>query len=91
MAQVLFKIKIMPEDIGIDLVKLKEEIKKVIEHYKGHVTNDSEEEVAFGLKSLMVDFWIDDKETDSDEVEDNLRNVEGVGSLEILDIRRALG
>lgn len=81
----------MPEDVNVDLINLKVELKKVIEHYKGHFTKDSQEDIAFGLKALLIDFWIEDSETDSDEVEDNLRNVEGVGSLEILDIRRALG
>lgn len=91
MARVIFNIKVMPEDISIDLTNLEKEVRRVIEHFKGFIDSVKVEEVAYGLKALNVMFMIEDKETDSDVVEDNLRNIPGVGNLEIIDIRRAFG
>lgn len=91
MAKILIKIKIMPEDINIDLDKLKQKIIKVIEHFEGKIGKIDEEEVAFGLKALNFEFMFDDAKTDSDIIEDNLRNIEGIGNVQIIDIRRAVG
>ena len=41
------------------------------------------EEVAFGIKVIKVMFKFDDTETSSSKIEDSLRNVEGVGELEV--------
>ena len=91
MAQIYIKLKIMPEDIEVNLENLQVEIKKVIEHFKGTVDSFQTEDVAFGLKAIIAQFMVEDTETDTDVVDDNLRNVEGVGSVQVIDIRRALG
>lgn len=91
MAQVIVILKIMPENVEVELDNLKQKITKVVEHFKGQIDNIDIEDIAFGLKSLIFKFMIDDSETDSDVVEDNIRNIEGVGSVQVRDVRRAIG
>lgn len=90
MGKVAIKIKIMPESPETDLEKVEGSIKKLME--KNDVENPQFEvqPIAFGLKALVVLFaWPEEKEFE--EFEKNLQKVRGVSSLEILDMRRAIG
>ena len=60
-----------------------------IEEIKGSLTNSEEQEIAFGLKALIVYVRIDEN-IETGLVEDSLRNIQGVSSLDIIDYRRAL-
>ncbi|MGD0729585.1 MAG: hypothetical protein ABR981_05910, partial [Candidatus Micrarchaeaceae archaeon] len=41
------------------------------------------EDLAFGIKVIKVIFKFDDAQTSSSKIEEKLRNVEGVGELEV--------
>ncbi len=85
----ILKIKVMPEQ-DADLEKLKEEIEKKVKKIEGNLVKIEEEEVAFGLKSLIVMItWPEEKETGI--VESALSEIKGVSSLDVIDYRRALG
>ena len=77
-SEVLITYKIMPESIETDLEKLKEDIKGL-----GIIVNDTKiEPVAFGLKSLTVLITIQDQKGGADDVENKIRSLEGVQSVE---------
>lgn len=91
MATAGIQYKIMPEGLDIDLEKLKEDIKAKVETFKSGVFNDSKEEpIAFGLKALIVTIALSEEE-DSDNVENAIKEIEGVSSVEMIDYRRAVG
>ena len=91
MAQVIVSLKIMPKNPEIDLEAITKDVKKIIIDNVGE--GDMKTEiipVAFGLKSLNIIFVMN--ETDKlDPVEDSIKNVEGVNSVEVIDVRRAIG
>jgi translation elongation factor EF-1beta len=77
-AMVLYRI--YPEE-GYDLAKLVADISKV-----DKVKGVQREPVAFGLEVLKVGALVDDKLDRPEEVEENLRKVQGVREVEALDV-----
>jgi len=90
MGEVAIKIKIMPESTETDLEKVEEDIREKLK--KNNVKNPQFEiqPIAFGLKALIVLFaWPEEKEFE--EFEEKIRKTKGVSSVEIIDMRRAIG
>ncbi len=76
-------IKLMPESPETDLEKIKEEVKKLID-----VSDMDEENVAFGLKAVMVSTVVKDDEGGTDKVEEKLSSIEGVQSVDVEDVQK---
>jgi len=92
MASVIIKLRIMPESPEIDLTALTEACKvKVAEFGIQNFHSVKEEPVAFGLKALDFIFLVDEKNSNTDVLEEKVREVKGVQSTQILDVRRAIG
>lgn len=91
MGTAIVTIKLMPESPDTDLEKLKEEGKKVISEFGGEVGKEEVEPVAFGLKALKLFYTVDESLGGTDEVESKIGAIEGVASVEVTDVRRALG
>jgi len=90
MGEVIVTFKVMPEGLEVDLKKLESDMRGVISKY-AEVGRVEIEEVAFGLKALNFIVVVDENKGGTDIVEDNMRNVEGVNSVEVTDVRRAIG
>lgn len=86
----LIKIKLMPSSPEIDLEKIKEDAKIVIENNSGKNCEFAEEPVAFGLKAVMISFEIDENE-ELEPIEEKLREIENINSAQVVDMRRAFG
>ncbi len=94
MGTAVIKIKIMPKSPDSDLESIKNKAKEIIqenqESEKGSTINFQEEPIAFGLKAIIVGFaWQEEKSTN--ELEEKLKNIDQVSSLDIIDFRRAFG
>jgi translation elongation factor aEF-1 beta len=90
MSIVAVKIKLMPVSPETDLKKIETGVKGVLN--QNNVKNPQFEiqEIAFGLKALTVLFgWPDEKSLE--ELEEKLKKIEDVSSIEVVDIRRAIG
>jgi len=84
------KIKIMPVSPDADLENIKSTAKSIIEKDGGKNCSFEEEPIAFGLKALIAMFaWPEEKELE--ELENKLKEVEEVNSIQVADIRRAFG
>lgn len=84
------KIKIMPDSPDADLERIKVEANKLLEEAGAKNINISEEPIAFGLKALIPFFaWNEDNELEN--VEELLKNIESVQSVQVTDMRRAFG
>jgi elongation factor 1-beta len=84
MAKVVMKLKVMPESLETDLEKIKEEIKT-----KAEIHEISEEPIAFGLKAILITvIWPEDKNPDT--LESSIKEIRGVNSVEVFDVRRLL-
>lgn len=83
-------VKIMPSSPSIELSKLKEEAKRLMEEEGAMNISFEEQPIAFGLVAIMMKFaWKEEKDTDI--VEQKLSKIENVSSATITDYRRAFG
>jgi elongation factor 1-beta len=84
------KIKIMPSSPETDLEDLRQSINSILSKEGVQNAQFEEEPIAFGLKAIIVMFgWPDEKSLDP--LEEKLKNTENVNSVQIVDIRRAIG
>jgi len=92
MVQAGVTLKVMPETVETDRVVLKEAVKSKIDEVYGDVgeIRESEEPLAFGLVALKFIFIIDEA-LGTDRIQEEVGKVEGVGSAQVVDFRRALG
>jgi len=88
-AKVLVSMKIFPTGTEVDFNKLKQAIEKTLPK-DASVYGFGEEPIAFGLNALIAHILIPEEKSGSlEEVENNLRNTEGVSQIEIYMVRRA--
>ena len=80
LGKVAVTLRLMPEG-DIQLVELKEEIEKIAK-----IERISEKPIAFGIKALEIVTLIDDSGGGTDKLEDDLANLDGVQSVEVIDI-----
>lgn len=91
MADVVITLKIMPDGVEVDLDKIKDEAIKKINAFGGDVGKTEVVPVAFGLKSLNLFFVMDEKKGGTEKLEDAISDIPGVKSVEVTDVRRAIG
>ena len=92
MANVVITLKIMPESPDTDLSKITEEAKAKITSFAGEGDMKTEEEpIAFGLKALKILFVMDESKGSTEELEKDISSLDGVNSVEVVDVRRAVG
>ena len=91
MGTTLIKIKIMPSSPEVNLKKIEEKAKKIIEKNKGARINFVEEPIAFGLKAIIANFEQDESNGELEPIEKELKKIKEVNSVEVIDIRRAFG
>ena len=92
MASVVVTLRIMPNDISADLSKIEAHAKKEIVHFcNSQEFKTSVEPIAFGLKALNVIFVMDESKGSTEELEKKISHIHGVESVEVTDVRRAIG
>jgi len=84
------KIRILPTSPEVDLEKLKKTVKILIEKIGGKNCSFEEEPIAFGLKAIIA-FFAWPEEIELENLENQINKVEDVSSLQVIDMRRALG
>lgn len=90
MGTALITMKIMPESPKEDLEEIQEKAKQVVEKNKGTKPMTKTEPVAFGLNAIILNFALDES-LSIDDVENPLKKIKGVSSVDIIDFRRAFG
>ena len=92
MAQVIVTLKIMPESPEVDLDKIETEAKaKIIDFSQSKEIKVEQEPIAFGLKALKIIFVMDENKGSTETLEQNIKSIPGVNSVEAVDVRRAIG
>jgi elongation factor 1-beta len=89
MGTALIKYKIMPEGIPENFDNLKNKLKETVENFKGQVNQIEEEPIAFGLKAIILTISMDES-NETTPLEEALKNLEDISSLDVIDYRRAL-
>ena len=92
MATVVVTIKIMPESPDVDLGSIEKEAKTKIQAFSDNEEMKSEQEpIAFGLIALKIIFVMDENKGSTDNLEEQIKTISGVNSVETIDVRRAIG
>lgn len=91
MADVIITLKIMPTNTDVDLEKLKEQSILLIKKFGGEVGKENIQEVAFGLKAIELIFVMEESIGSTDKLEENISKLDGANSVEVTDVRRAIG
>jgi len=90
MSIVAVKIKIMPSSPETNLQDIEAGIREILERNSVKNPQFDVEPIAFGLKAIIVMFgWPEEKELDT--LESQLQKIQNVSSVQIIDIRRAIG
>ncbi|MBN2112336.1 elongation factor 1-beta [Candidatus Woesearchaeota archaeon] len=92
MASVVVTIKVMPASPDADLSAIETEAKSKITAFAGEGDMKVEvEPIAFGLKAVKIIFVMDEAKGSTEELEKGLAAIPGVSSVEVTDVRRAIG
>ena len=92
MGTAIATLRIMPESPDTDLKKIEEEALKLITEFSDDRQKKVDvQPVAFGLNSVNITFLIDEAKGDTEPVEKKIAEIEGVNSVECIDIRRIIG
>ena len=92
MARVVVTLRIMPQGTDVNLSKVEEKAKKEIVHFchsKEFKTNIVQ--IAFGLKALDILFVMDESKGSTEALEQKISQLDDVESVEVTDVRRAIG
>ena len=85
LSEVMAVYKIMPSEQGTDLSKVEASLRE-----KVNVKKVEREPIAFGLVALKVTIFMMDAEGETDRVEERMKEVEGVGEVEVLEVTRLM-
>ncbi len=92
MASVVVTLKIMPKSPEVDLSSIQNKAEEEIKKFAGNTELKTEQEpIAFGLKALKITFVIDESKGSTDALEESIKLISGVNSVEAVDVRRAIG
>lgn len=90
MGEVAITFRVMPAGAETDIEVLKKKIDEVMATQSIKLEGIGEKPIAFGLKALMVKVVVEDKEGLLDKVENTLSGIEGVQSIETVEMGRLL-
>lgn len=98
MAIVIVTLKVMPSSPEEDLNPIREATVKLIAEFGGKVGTMrdgtiaiKEEPVAFGLKAVVFMFSMSEDIGGTEELEKKVAELPGVNSVQVTDVRRAVG
>jgi elongation factor 1-beta len=92
MAKVVVTLKIMPASPEVNLEELENKINEKIDSFAGECEKKTTiEPIAFGLKALNILFVMDEAKGSTDFLETQISEFEEINSVEVTDVRRAIG
>jgi len=88
MADIVVRVKVLPEDIETKPEKTIEDIRASTKGVAS-LMRYKVEPVAFGLNALIVDFGIEDREGGTDPLENALLSTKGISQVDVLGVSRS--
>ncbi len=82
MAKVYMKLRVMPEDVEVDLERIYERIKEVAPE-RVEIRDYKIQPIAFGLKALLVMAILPDEGGICDKLIEKIQSIDGVESVEV--------
>ena len=91
MAQVIITFRVMPESPDSDLKSIEARVGEAIKRFGGEVGRIEIKPFAFGLKAIEMIFVADEAKGGTDELEKEIAGFPDIASVEVTDVRRAIG
>lgn len=92
MARVVISLRIMPRSPDVNLSDLETKAKKeIVDFCNSQEFKVEIQPIAFGLKALMILFVMDESIGTTEKLEQEISQLDGVESVEVTDVRRAVG
>ncbi len=91
MATVVVTLKIMPDSPEANLDELSSKATEMISDFGGSVGKKIIEPVAFGLKAVILMFTMPEEKGSTEELETQVSKIKNVSSVQVTDVRRAVG
>jgi len=91
MADVVITLRIMPDSPEANLPEIKDMVCKEVKKFGGEVGKIEDVPIAYGLISANIIFVMDESKGSTDELENKIKEIKGVSSVEVTDVRRAIG
>ena len=92
MAKVIVTFKIMPQSPDVDLARVTKEAEAKITGFAGDTEHKvMQEPIAFGLVAVKILFVVDEAKGGTEGLERDIEGIEGVNSVEVVDVRRIIG
>jgi len=85
MGEVLIRYKITPVDADVDFERVAETYRGYLPEH-GRVSRYEIKPFVFGMKMLEWTIILDDKKGGGEELEEKMRNTEGVQDIEVLEM-----
>jgi elongation factor 1-beta len=87
MTRLVARIRILPAEVDSDLEDLVRRLKTVIPDGIQMMAH-AKEPIAFGVEAIVGDFLMKDEAGQMDRLEDFIKNTEGVGEIDVINISR---
>ena len=84
---VFAQLKVMPKDIDIDLGELMKRITESLPD-DAQVESYREEDIAYGLKALIINVLLEDKAGGTTSIEESILAQDGVETVDVVGITR---
>ncbi len=81
----------MPVSVDVDFGSIESAASEMIVRFGGQIARVESVPIAFGLKALLIHFVMDEKIGSTESLETEISKLEGVNSVEVIDVRRAVG
>lgn len=81
----------MPDSPEVDLKKVEHDAEEKINAFGGEVGKVEQEPVAFGLVALKIMFAMNESKGDTESLEKDISSIEGIQSVEVVSVTRAMG
>ena len=92
MAVVVITLRVMPSGPDADLSGIERRAKECIVSFAGDTEFKTEiTPVAFGIKSVDIKFVMEESLGSTEKLENKISEIEEVNSVEVIDVRRAVG
>lgn len=92
MGRAIVTLKIMPESPSTDLENLQSKCEELVDEFSQNDERQTKvEPIGFGLKSVNITFVMDEDLGDTEGLETKISDRDDVASVEVTDVRRAIG
>ena len=92
MASVVVSLRIMPKDVNVDLHSLEKHAKEeIVKFCNSDEFKVEVQPIAFGLNTLIILFVMEESIGSTEKLEQKISQIDGVESVEVTDVRRAVG